>query len=142
MDDNRLLDVELKIENQNEYNYASFGDRLVATIIDGLILAIPNVILKLVLPEDVADLATVLMGWLYGALLESGDNQATLGKKAMNIIVTDLDGERISFGKATIRHFSKIISVLLILIGYLMQPFTEKRQALHDMIAGTLVYKT
>jgi uncharacterized RDD family membrane protein YckC len=142
MDDNRLLDVELKIENQNEYNYAGFGDRLVATIIDGLILAIPNVILKLVLPEDVADLATVLMGWLYGALLESGDNQATLGKKAMNIIVTDLDGERISFGKATIRHFSKIISALLILIGYLMQPFTEKRQALHDMIAGTLVYKT
>jgi uncharacterized RDD family membrane protein YckC len=142
MDDNQLLDVELKIEDQNEYSYASFGDRLVAAILDGLILAIPNVIFKFVLPEGVADLATILLGWLYGALLESGDNQATLGKKAMNIRVTDLDGERISFGKASIRHFSKIISALLILIGYLMQPFTEKRQALHDMIAGTLVYKT
>jgi uncharacterized RDD family membrane protein YckC len=142
MNDNNLLDVEIKEDYPIEYNYANFGDRLVAGILDGLILAIPNVILKFVLPEDVSDLATILMGWLYSALLESGDNQATLGKKAMNIIVTDLDGERISFGKASVRHFSKFISALLILIGYLMQPFTEKRQTLHDMIAGTLVYKT
>jgi uncharacterized RDD family membrane protein YckC len=77
--------------------------------------------------------------WLYFALQESSERHATIGKRALNIYVTDLQGRRISFGQATGRHFSKIISYLILCIGYMMAGFTEKKQGLHDMIAGTLV---
>ena len=60
---------------------------------------------------------------------------------ALGIIVTDLNGNPISFGKANGRYWGKIISTLILLIGYIMAAFTEKKQALHDMMAGTLVIK-
>lgn len=78
-------------------------------------------------------------GWLYFALMESSAKQATLGKMALSIIVTDLNGNRLSFGRATGRYFGKILSGLILYIGFIMAAFTEKKQALHDMIAGTLV---
>jgi uncharacterized RDD family membrane protein YckC len=77
--------------------------------------------------------------WLYFALMESSAKQATLGKMALGIIVTDANGNRLSFGRATGRYFAKIISGAIFCIGYLMAAFTEKKQGLHDMIAGTLV---
>jgi uncharacterized RDD family membrane protein YckC len=79
--------------------------------------------------------------WLYWALMESSVQQATLGKMAIGIKVTDLHGEPISFGRATGRYFGKIISVLLLFIGFMMAGWTEKKQALHDIMAGTLVVK-
>ncbi len=79
--------------------------------------------------------------WLYYALLESSAWQATLGKKALGLMVTDLEGRRISFGRATGRYFAKIISALILCIGFMMAGFTEKKQALHDMIAGCLVIR-
>jgi uncharacterized RDD family membrane protein YckC len=77
--------------------------------------------------------------WLYFALMESSSKQATLGKMALSIIVTDLNGNRLSFGRATGRYFGKIISGAILMIGYIMAGFTEKKQALHDIIAGCLV---
>ena len=77
--------------------------------------------------------------WLYFALMESSAKQGTLGKMALSIIVTDENGNRISFGRATGRYFGKIISGAILCIGYIMAGFTEKKQALHDMIAGCLV---
>ncbi len=77
--------------------------------------------------------------WLYFALMESSAKQATLGKMALGIIVTDVNGNRLSFGRATGRYFGKIISGMILMIGYIMAAFTEKKQALHDMIAGCLV---
>jgi uncharacterized RDD family membrane protein YckC len=71
--------------------------------------------------------------------MESSVKQATLGKLAIGIIVTDLQGSRITFGRATGRYFGKILSSLILSIGYIMAGFTEKKQALHDMIAGCLV---
>ena len=59
----------------------------------------------------------------------------------MGIIVTDETGGRISFGRATGRYFSKIISAMIFWIGYIMAGFTDKKQALHDVIANTLVWK-
>jgi len=82
-----------------------------------------------------------ILGWLYFAIQESSPKQATLGKQAMEIIVTDLDGKQISFGRATGRYFGKYISGAVVMIGYIMAAFTEKKQALHDLIAGTLVVK-
>ena len=79
--------------------------------------------------------------WLYFALMESSSKQATVGKMALGIIVTDLNGNRLSFGRATGRYFGKILSGMILMIGYIMAGFTEKKQALHDMIAGCLVIK-
>jgi uncharacterized RDD family membrane protein YckC len=83
----------------------------------------------------------VVIKWLYYALLESSAWQATIGKKTLGLEVTDLAGHRISFGRATGRFFGKIISGLIFLIGYIMAGFTEKKQALHDMMAGCLVMR-
>jgi len=80
-----------------------------------------------------------VVGWLYFAMMESSSTQGTLGKMALGIKVTDLNGGQIGFGKATGRYFGKIISALILLIGYIMVAFTEKKQGLHDMMAGCLV---
>ena len=77
--------------------------------------------------------------WLYEALMLSSSYQATLGKMIFGMKVTDLHGNRLSFAHATGRHFAKWISSLILGIGYLMVAFTERKQGLHDMIAGTLV---
>jgi uncharacterized RDD family membrane protein YckC len=81
----------------------------------------------------------VIFSWLYFACFESSNLQGTPGKRLMGILVTDLDGERISFGSATGRYLGKIISGLILGIGYLIALFTPKKQALHDLIAGTVV---
>jgi uncharacterized RDD family membrane protein YckC len=84
----------------------------------------------------------ILISWLYHAYLESGEKQATWGKSAMGLYVTDVSGQRISFGRASGRFFSKIITGMIpLLIGWIMAAFTERRQALHDMIANTVVLK-
>ncbi len=79
--------------------------------------------------------------WLYFAIMESSSIQGTLGKKIVGIKVTDLHGNPISFWRATGRNFSKLFSALIFLVGFMMAGFTEKKQALHDMIAGCLVVK-
>jgi uncharacterized RDD family membrane protein YckC len=87
-------------------------------------------------------LASILLGWLYNAGMESSRQQGSLGKMALGLIVTDLQGRPIGFGHATGRYFAKIITGLIPLgIGYAMAGFTEKKQALHDMIAGCLVLR-
>lgn len=78
---------------------------------------------------------------LYYAIMESSKAQGSVGKMAVGIKVTDMDGNRINFGKALLRSIGKIISGMIMAIGYLMAAFTEKKQALHDMIATTLVVK-
>ncbi|MCI5227953.1 MAG: RDD family protein [Candidatus Electrothrix sp. AX2] len=82
-----------------------------------------------------------VLPWLYSAFTESSVWQATLGKKALGIQVTDNDGDQISFWRATGRHWSKIISGIILCIGFIMVAFTKRKQGLHDMIAGTLVVK-
>ena len=81
------------------------------------------------------------MWWLYFTLLESSLKQATLGKLALGIIVTDLNIKRISFGIANGRYWGKIVSAIILLIGFIMAGLTKKKQALHDIMAGTLVVK-
>lgn len=89
----------------------------------------------------VALLGSLVTTWLYFALMESSSRQATLGKMACGLIVTDIEGRRISFGRATGRFFGKFISGLILAIGFIMAAFTERKQALHDMMANTLVLK-
>jgi len=80
--------------------------------------------------------------WLYYAFSESSSWQATLGKKMLNLTVTDTDGQPISFARASGRYFSRFITSLIPLaIGYILAGFTEKKQAIHDMIASCLVLR-
>jgi uncharacterized RDD family membrane protein YckC len=89
----------------------------------------------------ILNIVEIFAAWVYAALMESSSIQATLGKMALGIKVTDEFGNRISFGRASGRHFSKWISAMTLMIGYIMAGFTERKQALHDIIAGTLVVK-
>jgi uncharacterized RDD family membrane protein YckC len=74
--------------------------------------------------------------------MESSQYQGTFGKMALGLIVTDLEGRPLSFARASGRFFGKIITGMIPFgIGYIMAGFTEKKQALHDMIAGCLVLR-
>jgi len=86
-------------------------------------------------------LAGTLVNWLYYALMESSAKQGTLGKMALGIKVTDINGNRISFLRATGRYLGKIISTMILFIGYLMAGITKKKQALHDIMADCLVIR-
>jgi uncharacterized RDD family membrane protein YckC len=102
----------------------------------------PGLIAALVMLGLALAVVALVTGWLYFAYLESGENQATWGKQILGLYVTDLAGNRISFARATGRSFAKIITGSLLLgIGYIMAGFTERRQALHDMIASCLVLR-
>jgi uncharacterized RDD family membrane protein YckC len=90
----------------------------------------------------IAATVSLILTWLYHALMESSDWQATLGKKVLGLVVTDMAGHRVSFGRSTGRHFGKLITNLIpAFLGYVMAGFTEKRQALHDMMSGCLVLR-
>jgi uncharacterized RDD family membrane protein YckC len=129
--------------------YAGFWQRVGAALIDGLLLGVVSAPLTLAVAGDDAFSAaasgantiTTVIAWLYYALMESSAKQATLGKMALGIVVTDLEGRRIGFGKATGRYFAKILSALILGIGFLMVAFTQRKQGLHDILAGTLVYR-
>ena len=119
--------------------YAGFWMRVGAYVLDILILLIPLGLLSLI--PILGVVGNIVGLWLYFALQESSERQATIGKRALNIYVTDQQGRRISFGQATGRHFAKFLSGFILCIGYMMAGFTQKKQALHDMIAGTLVMR-
>ena len=89
--------------------------------------------------EGIGNILGLILGWIYFAAMESSPTQGTLGKMALGIKVTDMEGDRVEFGRATGRHFGKIISTIILLIGYIMIAFTQKKQGLHDIMAGCLV---
>jgi uncharacterized RDD family membrane protein YckC len=154
------------------FNYAGFWLRLVAHLIDSLIIGAAALLICIPLifltglaanfeamshthgqpnPAAVGGFimlilvfaaVAVVAQWLYFAYTESGEKQATWGKQAMGVYVTDLVGNPVTFGRASGRFFSKIVSGMIPLgIGYIMAGFTERKQALHDMIASCLVLR-
>ena len=139
--------------------YGGFWMRFAAYIIDYIITYVGGLIVGFVIGFALAlvlhsgrdameagkalgGLAGFILAWLYYALMESSPRQATFGKLAVGLKVTDMNGGRIGFGQATGRFFGKIISGLILCIGFMMAGWTERRQALHDMMANTLVVKT
>ena len=137
--------------------YAGFWRRLAALIIDaillGMVQAVATIVMVVTIPGPeasdeanvgyiaTANLVLFVAAWLYFALMESSANQATLGKISVGIVVTDIDGNRVSFGRASGRYFGKIVSWIILTIGFLMAGFTERKQALHDIMAGCLVIR-
>lgn len=101
----------------------------------------PEQVLPIILPMFFILIPVIIgINWLYEAITTSSGMEGTVGKRIVGVRVTDIAGRRIGFGRATGRHFAKIISGFMF-IGYIMAAFTEKKQGLHDMIAGTLVVK-
>ncbi len=140
------MNEETTNDSTDVVKYAGFWKRFFAYFIDGFVLCAIGFVLGFVVAIihiDISDRATqlidIIISWLYFAGMESSLSQATLGKRAIGIKVTDMDGERITFLRATGRYFAKIISGTILLIGYIMAAFTDKKQALHDIIASTLV---
>jgi uncharacterized RDD family membrane protein YckC len=93
----------------------------------------------LVMRRVVRIAVALLLVFSYRATMESSKFQATLGKIAMRLKVTDVQGNRVSLGRAAGRYFAKYISALTLGLGYLMVGFDAQKQGLHDRIAGTLV---
>jgi uncharacterized RDD family membrane protein YckC/Tfp pilus assembly major pilin PilA len=128
--------------------YAGFWKRFAAASLDLMILIVPmfvpGIVVALVTgPKSIAtlaaDLSTLGVLWLYFAIMESSSKQATLGKIAFGMRVVDLDGDRISFVRASARFFAKILSALSLAVGFLMAAVTRRKQALHDIVASCLV---
>jgi uncharacterized RDD family membrane protein YckC len=137
------------------FEYAGFWRRFAAYLLDAIILSLiglPITTAMIFFPSIslpwyffgvnlLSSFITTVIGWIYFWFFESSSYQATPGKMALRIIVTDLNGSRISLGRAAARDLSKILSMLTIGIGFIMIGFTEEKRGLHDYIAGTLVIK-
>jgi uncharacterized RDD family membrane protein YckC len=123
--------------------YAGFWKRVVALLVDTVILFILLIPVAFFSLVDslvwVYYVGSIMLNWLYFAFFESGGWKATPGKKLLKISVVNLSGDRISFARASGRYFAKFFSAIILGIGYLMAAFTSKKQALHDIIADTLV---
>jgi uncharacterized RDD family membrane protein YckC len=118
--------------------YAGFWKRVAALLIDSIVVSAATGILTAA-TLGIAWFSIFLLPWVYEAIMLSSEKQATVGKMVLGIVVTDVNGGRITFGRATGRHFAKWLSALILGVGFLMAAFTERKQALHDMIADTLV---
>jgi uncharacterized RDD family membrane protein YckC len=149
------------VDPRQQVHYGGFWIRLLAYIIDAFAIGIPIFIIFTIMAiglgidpfqsrpttpaaeslHAVKSITNFFVSWLYFAVMESSFWQATLGKKLLGMSVTDQEGNRISFGRATGRYFAKILSAIILLIGFMMAGWTQRKQALHDMIAGTYVVR-
>ena len=145
---------------------AGFWIRFVAYMIDGLVMLVPTAILVgifaafVILTDESMDdeglpallvvaivvlvAALIVVNWLYEALITSSPRGATLGKMALGLRIVRFDDTQLSFGRATARHFVKYMVTPLVplAIGYIMAAFTNRKRALHDILADTLVIKS
>jgi uncharacterized RDD family membrane protein YckC len=123
------------------HRYAGFWRRLAARVLDEFVAVV--VAVALVTPFEASGgdgliVMFVLVYFAYYVVLECSPFQATVGKMALGIIVTDRNGERLSPGRSVLRNIGKVFSAFLG-IGFLMAASDDEKRSLHDRIAGTLV---
>lgn len=156
----QILDTQSYQQNRPA-EYAGFWIRVAASLIDGIILSVAMWTVIFIIGmlfvggaasgSDLTSTAAIaggmalyglaLIGYvLYFSIMESSARQATLGKMAVGIKVGDQNGNRISFANALGRYFSKIISAMILYIGFMMVGWDDRKQGLHDKIAGTFVF--
>lgn len=132
--------------------YGGFWIRLAAHVVDGFIIGIVMMVFAFAMAfaiglnsdsaaSDLLGLVLIAGGQLYHAYFVSSAKMATPGKRLCGLYVTDLEGRRLSFGRALWRNVAALFSYLTLYIGFFMAGFTERKQALHDKIAGTLVHR-
>lgn len=185
--DNQLLDTDVDRPAPQYKALANFGARFGAFFLDEMITSVVGLLVlgafginymdlfQAILdgakddvdPMDLfgakyymASAVTLAIRWYYFAQQESSVHQATLGKRVVGLVVTDLQNQRLSFGHASLRFLMKALPSVLGLVGavigaaglvgtlsllfwfgFFIQPFTPKKQALHDILAKTLVYQ-
>ena len=158
------MEVLDNLTEDSNPKYAGFWIRFVAYLLDSIILGViigpifflffapaagfasfaddPEAIMVFAAGMSGFVLIELVVYLIYFAGMESSKYQATLGKMAIGVIVTDENGDRVSFARATGRFFSKILSAMILYIGFIMAGFDSRKQALHDKIANTfVVYK-
>jgi uncharacterized RDD family membrane protein YckC len=140
--------LDLPVETNQKANFANFGQRFIAVLIDGVILWVADFLVERMAPPFGSSFSViglqptyVLIALLYDSILESSSKQGTVGKMVMRLKVGNAYGEKISFANAVGRHFGKYLSTILIGIGYLMMLWDSKSQTLHDKLADTYVFK-
>lgn len=116
-------------------NYASFGRRVLAFLLDSLFLAILTAIGFNVIPF----VGAAIVWFFYAPILEASEIRATLGKHLMGIQVSDAMGRRLSLSAALIRNILKIVSTAIFFLGHVVALFSRRRQTMHDMLAETFV---
>jgi uncharacterized RDD family membrane protein YckC len=141
--------------------FAGFWLRAVAYLIDTILISLvfgliaslyPSTFIKFPeaattsltsLPQltPIAFAITLTATWFYYTMFEASAWQATPGKRVLRLYVSDLNGQRVTLARAAARNFAKMISSLTFLVGYLVAGFTEKKQALHDILASCLVLR-
>ncbi|SEA80361.1 RDD family protein [Pedobacter hartonius] len=133
--------------------FASFDQRLLAAVIDYFVLMLVYILLLLIGFMFIGDKDQRIMTgvlllplipvlkFIYGIFAECSARQGTIGKRLLNIKVTDMGGKRLSFGMAVTRNMAKILSVLPLFFGYLYIFLNKKQQSWHDIAANTLVIK-
>lgn len=156
MEDTLDADVHIQLDKPN---YATFWQRFAGYILDTIIIVFISSSLKWAIADSIRwqydnqmgyeetqnmayliwSVYMIVIRWCYFAGMESSPLKATFGKMAVGLYVTDEEGNRITFAKATGRFFGKMLSGLLLMIGYIMAAFTVKKQALHDQLCGCLV---
>lgn len=139
---------------------AGFRKRLAAHVIDSIILVVVGGIVGMMIGgimgaalgfggetsggaflaiQVVTQLVSIGLTAAYYASFHASRSMATLGKMAIGIKVVRTDGDQITLARGVGRYFATLISALMLCIGYLMAAFTDRKQALHDMICDTLV---
>ena len=131
-------------EERINLEYAGFWIRLVAYVIDLIMLSVVGFVLGFAMAgfgsQAIGTVMNILIGVSYFALMESSSYQATLGKMAVGVKVGDHNGDQISLLNAVGRYFGKMISGLLLCIGFMMIGWDEKNQGIHDKLASTYVF--
>lgn len=148
---------EISIFPEIPVEYATFGQRFWAIVIDWLVLLIPNLLINIFIGGDKflyelrdfhvqfssagGQMLQTALSLFYFAIMESGSLQGTIGKRALGLKVTSTTGERISFLRAFGRNAGKWLSKIILFIGYFMMLWDDMNQTLHDRMADTLVVK-
>ena len=109
-----------------------------ASMTEGDVVQMVKTILMAVVAGSIV---LMIVNLLYYTLMESSKFQGTVGKIALGLKVTDANGGKLDIVKAFLRNLGKIVSGIILMIGYIMAGFTAKKQALHDMFVGALVVK-
>ena len=124
-------------------NYAGFWYRVLAYIVDFIILSIVGWIITIVtiIAFPLGIILNILLSWLYFVVLQSSKSQATFGMRVCGIKIYDEQLKRASFWRLTGRLYSCTLSALILFIGFFMIGFTERKQGLHDIVARTIHLK-
>jgi uncharacterized RDD family membrane protein YckC len=119
---------------------ANFGQRLVAAIIDGILVGIVGTVIELTVDQTLGGIVSLALGVAYYGWLEGSPSGQTVGKHVMGIRVYDLrHGGPIGTGRAIGRYFARIVSAIPCLLGYFWMLWDKEKQTWHDKLVGSVV---